>query len=414
MSVRGMFSSFKEIRGNARFCIYTEPLNGIPYNLYMPYTSVYMLALGLSDARIGLVVTINWISQLLMAIFSGVITDKLGRRLTTLIFDLTSYAIPAVISALAQDIRYFLAAAVISGTFRIVQNSWNCLLVEDTPPEQLLDVFAWINIAFLCSVYFVPLAGLLVKELSLVPAVRILYWFAAVSFTLKSVLTYLLTVETRQGVRRMQETRHTSLFSSLKEYRQVISEVFKSRATLYTAGIMIVMSISEMLNNTFWSVLVTQKVHIPDEHISMFPFVKSLLMMAFFFFVVPRLKFLHFKLPMFLAFISFALGQLLLVLVPEKNYILLFISIILEAGGAAVLYPLVNRLTVLTIDPKERARIQSLLYVGVILVTAPFGWAGGLLSTLNKGYPFILNFCLLSLGAFLAWRAGREERALEV
>ena len=409
MSVRGMFSSFKEIRGNARGCIYTEPLNGIPYNLYLPYTSVYMLALGLNDAQIGLVVTINWISQLLMAVFSGVITDKLGRRLTTLIFDLTCFAIPAVITALAQDIRYFLAAAVISGTFRIVQNSWNCLLVEDTPPEQLIDVFSWINIAFLFSVYFVPLAGLLVKELSLVPAVRILYWFAAVSFTLKAVLTYLLTVETQQGMRRMQETRHTSLLSSLKEYRQVIGEVFKNPATLYTAGIMMVMSISEMLNSTFWSVMVTQKVHIPDEHIAMFPFVKSLLMVIFFFFVVPRLKFLHFKLPMLFAFISFALGQLILVFVPEKNYILLFSSIILEAGGLAALYPLVNRLTVLNVNPDERARIQSLLYVFVILVTAPFGWAGGLLSTLNKSFPFILNFLLLLLGAVLVWRAGKVE-----
>ena len=33
-------------RGNTRGCIITEPLWGIPFNLYIAYSSLYMLALG--------------------------------------------------------------------------------------------------------------------------------------------------------------------------------------------------------------------------------------------------------------------------------------------------------------------------------------------------------------------------------
>lgn len=61
---------------------------------------------------------------------------------------------------------------------------------------------------------------------------------------------------------------------------------------------------------------------------------------------------------------------------------------------------------VLTIKPEERARIQSILYVGIILLTSPFGWIAGTLSGLNKDLPFILNIILFAIGAMLAYLAG--------
>jgi len=65
---------------------------------------------------------------------------------------------------------------------------------------------------------------------------------------------------------------------------------------------------------------------------------------------------------------------------------------------------------VLTIDPKERARIQSILYVGIILITSPFGWIAGSLSGLNKSLPFILNIALFMIGAGLAYLAGNAAQ----
>ena len=65
----------------------------------------------------------------------------------------------------------------------------------------------------------------------------------------------------------------------------------------------------------------------------------------------------------------------------------------------------------LTIDPQERARIQSILYVGVILLTAPFGWIAGTLSSINNNLPFLLTIVLLLIGAWLAWLAGRSGQA---
>src|SRR5215217_4395581 len=83
-----LITTLRSLTGNPRGCVYTEPLWGIPFNLYVPYVSIYMLALGLSDTQIGTILSISWGFQIIMAFLSGVITDKLGRRRTTLIFDI--------------------------------------------------------------------------------------------------------------------------------------------------------------------------------------------------------------------------------------------------------------------------------------------------------------------------------------
>ena len=410
MKTHSLITSLKELKGNARGVVYTEPLWGIPYNLYAPYVSVYMVALGLSDKQIGLLVSISWVLQIFFALLSGVITDKLGRRRTTLIADLISWSVPALISAFAQNYWYFLGAAVINSFWRVTHNSWTCLMVEDTDPDQLVDIFSWVYIAGLLVAFFAPLAGLLIKSYTLVPTMRGLYLFAAVMFAVKCTATYRLTQETEQGRIRMHETRHQSVLTVLSGYGEVFREVMRTPQTLYTAGIMLIMSICMMINGTFWAIIVTEKLHIPAQNLAVFPFVKSVTMLVFFFVVIPRLRRLHFQLPLAIGFGGFVLSQLLLITIPERGYGLLLVSIFLEACSMATVSPLVDQMTVRTVDPKERARIQSILYVGIILLTSPFGWIAGTLSGINKNLPFILNILLFAAGAVLSYVAGAAAK----
>jgi len=81
-------------------------------------------------------------------------------------------------------------------------------------------------------------------------------------------------------------------------------------------------------------------------------------------------------------------------------------SVILEACCVAAVNPLVDQLAVLAIRAEERARIQAILQVGIILFTSPFGWIAGTLSELNKNLPFVLNLVLFTVGAVLAYIVG--------
>jgi len=401
-----LITTLKSLRGNPRGCVYTEPLWGIPYNLYAPYISIYMLALGLSDKQIGLIVSVSWGFQVLLASLSGIVTDKLGRRLTTLIFDIVSWTIPSLISALAQNFWYFLIAGIINSVWRITHNSWSCLLVEDAEPDQLVDIFTWVYIANLLVGFVAPLAGLLIGAFSLIPTMRGLYIFAAVIFTVKAIVTYQLTEETRQGKIRLQETRGQSIWSALNEYRGIFRDLLNTPRTLYTAGIMLVLSISNLISGSFWSILVTEKLQIPAQNLAIFPFVRSAIILAFFFLILPQINKQHFKLPMIVGFLGFVASQLILVTAPVQGYSLLLLSVFLEACSFAVVSPLVDRMTVLTIEPKERARILSIIFVGVILFSSPFGWIAGTLSGINKDLPFLLNIALFIVGAILAYVAG--------
>ena len=58
MAKNEMLTFIKELKGNPKACIMTEPLWYIPFNLYSPFASVYMYKLGVSDFEIGVILSV--------------------------------------------------------------------------------------------------------------------------------------------------------------------------------------------------------------------------------------------------------------------------------------------------------------------------------------------------------------------
>ena len=405
-----LFQTLFHLRGNSRGVVLTEPLWGIPYNLYAPYVSVYMLALGLKDSQIGLVASINLGLQVFWSLLGGAITDKLGRKRTTFIFDFITWTIPCLIWAVAQDFTYFVIAAVINSGWRVTHTSWTCTLVEDTDPELLVDIYTWIYIAGLLSAFFAPLAGILISGFSLVPTVRILYIFAAVMMTAKFLIMNMMVEETTRGKIRLAETQGKDLFSLLGEYRGVLGQILRTPATLYTIGIMLVMAIFNNINVSFWGVLVTQKLSIPESRLAIYPFAKSITQLIFFFSATPLIRGMNFRNPILIGLCGFIASQLILVTAPVGSYGLLLVSVIVEACSAAAVNIQVDRMFVINVDEAERARIMAIIMVIVVAITSPFGFIAGKLSEVNRILPFVLNIFLFVIGLVLVWMAARSAR----
>jgi hypothetical protein len=199
------------------------------------------------------------------------------------------------------------------------------------------------------------------------------------------------------------------MFHVLSGYKGVLCELLHTPRTLYTAGIMLVISVFRLISGSFWAIIVTEKLHIPAANIAYFSFIKSVTMLAFFFVVMPRLNSVHFKGPMVVGFLGVVISQVVLITAPELGYPSLILSVFLEACSFAAVGPLLDRMTVLTVSAEERARIQSILYVGIILLTSPFGWIAGMLSEIDKDLPFMLNIVLFAMGATLAYVAGSQK-----
>jgi MFS family permease len=409
------------LKGNVRGAVYTEALWGIPFNLYTPYVSVYMLALGMNDAQIGTIATVSAAFQVFWTVMAGAITDKLGRKRTTLIFDLISWSLPCVIWAVAQNFNYFLVAAFFNAVWRVTDCSWQCLLVEDTDPEILVDVWSWVNIAGRIAAFVAPLAGLLVGRFGLVPTMRGLYMLSFVMMTSKFLTMNALVTETGQGRIRLEETADVGLFKLVSGLGDVVKRAAQSRATIYIFVLMVIVNVVMTIQGAFWSVLASRELGVSDARLAIFPVVRSLTMLGFYFFGMPRIKRWMAltgndeRVVMIGGFVLFAISQVILALSPTGAAWALFLVTFLE--GCSI--PLVNthlaKLTATTVDPQDRARIMSMLSMGVLIGVSPFGWLAGQLSLVNRRLPFVLMAVLLVLAAVVTYYASRvaKEEAAE-
>jgi MFS family permease len=397
-----------ELKGNPRITVWTEVMFGIPYNLFAPFFSVYMLAFGVTDQQIGALASLGLVVQIFSALLSGAIVDKFGRRLTLFINDILCWSVPCLIWAFAQDFRYFIAAAVMSSLWRISHTAWTCLMVEDAEERHLVHIWTWIMIFAVCSAFFAPLGGWFVERYGLVPALRWLFGFGFVMLTAKFVVLYVYSHETTRGVQRMQETRHRSLLSLLGEYRSVFGQLLHSRPLLAALALMVITNIYTTVSGSFWGVLFTTKLGFSDSEISTYVAIRSIVMTISFFVIGPRLTNpRRFRLPLWAGFGLFFVSQLLLVAMPPRAIALMVASVMLEAVASALVSPMTESLLALSLESAERARVSAMVYVALIILISPFGWIAGQLSAIDRSLPFALNMGLFALGMVLVWVIGR-------
>jgi MFS family permease len=403
-----LIQTLRELKGNPRVTVLTEVMFGIPYNLFSPFFSVYMLALGLNDQQIGNLASLGLVIQIFAALFSGAIVDKFGRRLTLFICDMLCWAVPCLIWAAAQDLRYFIAAAVMNSLWRISHTAWTCLMVEDAEERHLIHIWTWIMIFAVCSAFFAPLGGWLVDRYGLVPAVRGIYILGFVMLTAKFVVLYLYSHETERGIQRRAETQHRSLISLLAEYRGVFSQLWHSKPTLAALALLVITNIYITISSNFWGVLFTSKLGFASAQISIYAAIRSIVMTVCFFVIGPRLTNLRrFRLPLGIGFGAFLISQILLVAMPPQAVGVLVISVVFEGVAAALVNPMTESLLAFYLESKERARVSAMVYVALIVLISPFGWVAGQLSAIERSLPFVLNAMLFVLGLVFVWFIGR-------
>jgi MFS family permease len=396
-----LVSTLLNLRGNPRACVYTEPLWGLSMNLCLPYASVYMIAVGLGDAEIGFIATVYMLSQVIFAFLSGVITDKLGRRKTTAVFDFIAWSLPCLIWMRAENFWFFLAAALFNGVMKVPTNSWDCLLVEDAEKSQITRIYSLVIVCGQLSAFFAPISSILVARLTLVPAIRILYINAFLVMTAKILILFFCSRETRTGMVRLRETKGKSVFFLLKGYGGVLRIIARSKGTIFALTITALVGAVSMVNTTFWQVIVSKKLEVPDSLLPFFPMLRSLIALLFFFFVIPHLTRAAFKIPLLLGFASYMIGQTLLISTPVSGavkYVMLCVSLCFDGFGSGILFMLAESLVALHVDPAERARVMAIQHMIIMFATSPFGWIGGILSGISRSLPFALNIALLGAG----------------
>ena len=387
------------LQRNPRVAILIEPLWGIPNSLIAPFTAVYMRALGVSNMQIGFALSASMLSQVICAFSGGIITDKLGRKLTTILGDLFGWVIPMAILACAQNYWFFLIAMTLHGFEQVNQTAWVCLLVEDAPEKDLLNIWNWIVIAGLLAVFFSPISGGLILRFSLIPVMRVLYVIYSLFMLVKCIITYTHTTETRQGKIRKAETREQSSLQIAAGYWQLVPQMLRNDGILRVLVIMVVVNITAMIGSNFYSLYATSALGLPESYLAYFPIIRAIVMLLFFFVIQHKLTKFRTKAPMCLGLCLYMVCQLLLIFSPAHTLWSLLVYTFLEAVSYGLVYPRKEQMAAVFINKQERARITALLTTLMLAIAAPFGAITGALFNLDGRLPFVLSLSLF-LAAF--------------
>jgi MFS family permease len=403
-----LIQSLLDLKGNPRACVYTEPLWGIPHSLYAPFASVYMAAMMLTDRQIGLIASVSMLFRAAAALFSGAVTDKLGRKKTTLIFDIFSWSVPCLLWALSQNFWWFMIAAAFNGMWQITDNSWTCLLVEDADKSSMVKIFSLVHLSGHLAVVFAPLAAILVNQLTVIPAVRILYFFSFLSMTAKFILLYIYCGETEVGKVRKRETDGMSIWKVMSGYGRIFKLIFVSPDMILALVFAIIFGITNMIMGTFFGLYTTGNLLIPEHYLAYFPIFRSLIIAFFLFVVLPKLERFGFRSPMLTGLLFYIASHILLIFAPKEMFPVLFIYIFLEAVACSLVMPRCDSLIVILIEPGERARIRGLMTVVILAFSIPFGYLAGWLSDTDRRLPFALGIVLFIL-AFIIIAANKKR-----
>lgn len=404
-------------KGNPRTLILMEPFWGIPFNLIAPFITLYMYLQGITDTHIGIILSITMVFQVFFSFFGGIITDKFGRKMSTVVADFLGWTLACLVWAISSNFWLFLIAALFNSFELINHTAWPCLLVEDADEKDMVGIFTWINIGGLVAVFFAPLTGIFIQNFSLIPVIRVLYVTFAITMLLKSILTYRYCSETKQGQIRMDETKSLSVKEMLAEYRLLIPKILKNWDLLKIVSVNVIFRITMLVSSTFFGLYVTRNLGISETYLAFFPILNAIIMLIFMIGLQHKLEALKFRIPMWGGLILLIAGHLLLILMPAGNVVLICAYVVLLAVANALIEPRRGALLQLYLDKAERARINSLIVTFTIAFTAPFGYLIGFLSTLNPRFPFILSMSLFVAAFFVVGQFNEpiitEEPAIE-
>jgi len=384
----------KHNKGNPRTLILMEPLWGIPYNLITPFAALYMYTQGITDVQIGLILSIAMFAQVFFSFFGGIITDKMGRKFTTMMGDFFGWSVACFIWAISGNFWLFLIAVLFNSFEQINQTAWYCLLIEDAEPKDLLGIYTWVNIGGLVAIFFAPISGLLINSFTVVPVIRVIYFVFAVNMLIKVVITFRHCDETRQGKVRMAETKDTSVLQMLYEYKDLIPKVLKNKEIMKVVIVSVILHITNLISTNFFSLYVTQRLRIADRYLAFFPILNAAVMLIFMVGVQHRLESVKFRVPMWIGLVLYAACSILLILTPIGSIPSIIIYVFVSAVASSLVLPRKDALLQLNINPKERARINALIMSFTIAFASPFGYFAGWLSSIDRRLPFVFTFTI--------------------
>lgn len=377
---KSISNSLRNVHPNARAALLTQPLWSILGHLFMPYLTLYMLAVGCTTKQVGMINAVGMVIGTVVALFAGWMTDRLGRRLANALGDMLCWALAALIWGLSQNVIWFIAAAFAQSFMRMSGVAWNCVLSEGTEAKYRVNIFYWFSIVQTITIFVTPLMNLVIRPFGLVPAMRGVLIGSFVILTIAITIRYNMMIELPVGIERKQASKNESPLFALKSYIPILLILKSSPVLLISILLRTLYQVHVGLRQAFLPIAVVNGMGFKDEIIGTLNFVIGAIMLLTQIVLLPKIHLLSSDKALSISFNILIVSFLILVFAPADNLALLIISTVLYAAGSVITTVLVNTSLANALPDKERAQLLSFVTVVTVAVSAPAMWLGGLLS----------------------------------
>ncbi len=415
-------TAFSRLPRNARVCVLIEPLWAMFGPLVIYYAPIYQKARGLDAVQMGTINSAAIAAGFVFFLLASPVTDRLGRRWTSLIFDLLSWTAAMLVWAFARSFVWFLAAAVLNALVRIVIVSWNMLITEDAQAGQRSTIHGWMYLISSTGGIVTFAGGLFVSRFGVLRAMPVIYVIGSISMTVMFILRHFSTVETKAGLILMARKRDKPFLP------EVFSQFHLARKALankrFLSSFFVYVIANSIYSMDFYRVLFLGEVkHIAPTVVALIPAVGAVLSLGVFFFLLPRLEARaatgnqYGKDAAILAKASLfcAVCQIAVILLPDSGALPAILAVGMIQSGFIVLQTFRDAVFLNGTGELERGSLYSLIQALTFLVSIPAGWLGGFLYSKNVFLPFIVSLALYlasyAVARSMGRMAGKEDDA---
>lgn len=372
----------KSMSHNGRVVLFTEPFWAIPFNLVIVFATLFMLELGLSERQVGFVQTVLISSQILSSFFSGALTDLIGRKKTSLIFDTISWGGACLIWAFANSFTAFALAAILSGVNKICFVSFNCLLTEDATNSQRIRNFSGLHLMVLAGGLFTPIGGIIVDRLGLIQGTRALYFAAAVIMTSMFFVRHILWKETGNATA-------TPKLNPIKNIMDTMNYIKQCKEAGLAFFLQSVNQFIIVFKPVFYFAFLKSTLGVEAFAMSLIPVSISILTMIVLLVLMPRIKVESRNHYISLGLLLSAISTIFFVLAVWGGMIFIILSVITDGLGTALIRPLIDSAWADSLDSERRASQLGTGNFLIGLLSIPAGILAAELYNLNTVLPFV-------------------------
>jgi MFS family permease len=337
----------------------------------------------------------------------------MGRKKSIILFDAISMALSYSILIFAQNFWQFLIANIIASFGIINTIAQHCYLAEDVDPRDRVFTYNFLEILFIVSAFFAPVAGILVGRYGMIPAVRFMCAFALLCTLIFISLKVIFLKETSIGKLKAKEARNAEKKEIFVSFWRALRYVMKNRKLAILLVINISVSFASALNTIYYFLYLTGGLKYNEASISLFPFITSVIALITLLFIIPSGK--NSSSLVSAGFLLYIIGAVSLVAAPLQGSLLfVLVNVVCWAFSNQIAGTYLQAEIANAIEDNMRADVMGFSNAFSMLALFPTGIVGGILYKFSPVILFYFILLIYEFGFALFLIGTRKEKTAEL